>query len=52
MKKVFGLFGLRFTTGHLIWAAALIPACIALSAPLELLWAGITLAVVKALAAL
>ena len=51
MKKVFGLFGLRFTTGHLIWAAALIPACIALSAPLELLWAGITLAVVIALAA-
>ena len=27
--KIFGAFGLRFTTGHAIWAAALIPACIA-----------------------
>ena len=51
MKKVFGLFGLRFTTGHAIWAAVLIPACVALFQPLDLLWVGITLAVVIALAA-
>ena len=40
MKKVFGVFGLRFTTGHAIWAAALIPACIALFLPPDLLWVG------------
>jgi type VII secretion protein EccE len=51
MKKVLGLFGLRFTTGHAIWAAVLIPACIALFLPRHLLWLGITLAVVIALAA-
>jgi type VII secretion protein EccE len=51
MKKVFALFGLRFTTGHAIWAAVLIPACIALFLPRDLLWLGITLAVVIALAA-
>ena len=34
-----------------MWAAALIPACIALFMPLDLLWVGITLAVVIALAA-
>ena len=51
MKKVLGIFGLRFTTGHAIWAAVLIPACVALLAPLDLLWLGITLAVVIALAA-
>jgi type VII secretion protein EccE len=51
MKKVLGSFGLRFTTGHAIWAAVLIPACIALLLPLDLLWLGITLAVVFALAA-
>ena len=51
MKKIFGVFGLRFTTGHAIWAAALIPACIALFLPLDLLWVGITVAVVIALAA-
>jgi hypothetical protein len=51
MKKVLGVFGLRFTTGHAIWAVALIPACIALLLPLDLLWVGITVAVVIALAA-
>ena len=51
MKKIFGVFGLRFTTGHAIWAAPLIPACIALFLPLDLLWVGITVAVVIALAA-
>jgi ESX secretion system protein EccE len=51
MKNVFGAFGLRFTTGHALWAAALIPAGIALFLPIDLLWLGITLAVVTALAA-
>jgi hypothetical protein len=51
MKKIFGVFGLRFTTGHAIWVAALTPACIALFLPLHLLWVGVTLAVVMALAA-
>ncbi len=51
MNRILGLFGLRFTTGHAIWAAALIPACIVLFARLDLLWLGITLAVIIALAA-
>lgn len=51
MKKVFGVFGLRFTTGHAIWAAVLMPACIALFLPPRQLWVGITLAAVIALAA-
>ena len=28
MKNLLAQFGLRFTTGHAVWAAALIPACI------------------------
>jgi type VII secretion protein EccE len=51
MKKVFGVFGLRFTTGHAIWAAVLMPACIAAFLPPRQLWVGITLAAVIALAA-
>ncbi|HYZ68708.1 MAG TPA: type VII secretion protein EccE [Mycobacterium sp.] len=51
MKKIFGVFGLRATTGHLIWAAALIPACIALFLPPRQLWIGVTIAVVIALGA-
>ena len=51
MTKLLGVFALRFTTGHLIWAAVLIPACIALFLPPRQLWIGITLAVVIALAA-
>ena len=51
MSKITSLFGLRFTTGHAIWAAALIPACILLFIQLDLLWLGITLAVIIALAA-
>jgi type VII secretion protein EccE len=51
MNKFLGLFGQRFTTGHAIWAAALIPACILLFAELDLLWLGITLGVLVALAA-
>ena len=30
MKNLLAQFGLRFTTGHAVWAAALIPACIVL----------------------
>ena len=51
MNKITALFGLRFTTGHAIWAAALIPACILVFIQLDLLWLGITLAVIIALAA-
>ena len=51
MSKILSLFGLRFTTGHAIWAAALIPACILLFIQLDLLWLGITLAVITAIAA-
>ena len=31
MKNFLAQFGLRFTTGHAIWAAALIPACIVIA---------------------
>ena len=51
MKNFLAQFGLRLTTGHAIWAAALIPACIVLFLHLHLLWLGITLAVVIAIAA-
>ena len=51
MKNFLASFGLRFTTGHALWAAALIPACIALFLHLDRLWIGITLAVIIALAA-
>lgn len=46
-----GWFGLRFSTGHAIWAAVLIPAVILLFARLDVLWLGIALAVLIALAA-
>lgn len=42
-------FGFRFSTGHAIWAAALIPACVAICMHFHLLWLGITLAVLVAL---
>jgi ESX secretion system protein EccE len=45
MNKVLSVFGLRFTTGHALWAAVLIPACVLLFRQLDLLWLGITLAV-------
>ena len=51
MSTLLRLFGLRFTTGHALWAAALIPACIAVFMQLERLWIGVTLAVIIALAA-
>ncbi|MGV0837166.1 type VII secretion protein EccE [Mycolicibacterium thermoresistibile] len=49
MKALRSLFGLRFSTGHAIWAAALVPACIVLFHQLDLLWLGIVLAVFIAL---
>lgn len=52
MNKLLSVFGLRFTTGHALWAAALIPACILLFRQLDLLWLGITLAVLIGLGAL
>jgi type VII secretion protein EccE len=51
MRTLVGHFGFRVTTGHLLWAATLIPACILLFIQLNLLWLGITLAVVIAIAA-
>ena len=51
MSRITSHFGLRFTTGHAIWAAVLIPASILLFIQLDLLWLGITLSVIIALAA-
>jgi type VII secretion protein EccE len=51
MKTVLRLFGLRFTTGHALWAATLIPACVLVALQLGRLWIGVTLAVIIALAA-
>jgi type VII secretion protein EccE len=51
MKDWLGQFGLRFTTGHLLWAAALIPACVALFLAVGSLWIGVALAVLIAIAA-
>ncbi|MDT4998087.1 MAG: hypothetical protein QOK12_192, partial [Mycobacterium sp.] len=48
MKAFLAQFGLRITTGHLLWAAVLIPALIAIFIPLDLLWVGVTLAVIVA----
>ncbi len=33
MKEFFGQFGFRFSTGHLLWAAVLIPAVVVVSIP-------------------
>ena len=51
MKNFLAQFGFRITTGHLLGAAVLIPACLALFAPQHLLWLGITLAVLIAVGA-
>jgi type VII secretion protein EccE len=51
MKTLLAQFGLRFTTGHALWAAALTPACIALFLQLGYAWIGITLAVLVVIAA-
>lgn len=52
MKEFLGFFGLRFSTGHAIWASALIPASILIFARLDLIWLGVTLAVLIGLGAL
>lgn len=51
MNRVLALFGLRFTTGHALGAAVLIPACVLVFAAMDMLWLGITLAVIIGLAA-
>ncbi|OBF58414.1 type VII secretion protein EccE [Mycolicibacterium monacense] len=51
MRSFVTQFGLRLTTGHLMWAAVLIPACIAIFVPLDLLWVGVTVSVLIALIA-
>lgn len=51
MRSFVAQFGLRLTTGHLMWAAVLIPACIAIFVPLDLLWFGVTVSVLIALIA-
>jgi len=51
MTKFLSVFGLRFTTGHALWAAVLIPACVLLVGQLDLLWLGITCAVLIGLSA-
>jgi type VII secretion protein EccE len=48
MRELLGAFGARFTTGHALWAAALIPACILLFVKLDLLWLGIVVSVLIA----
>jgi type VII secretion protein EccE len=50
MNKILHTFGFRFTTGHAIWAAVLVPACIAVFLPPRQLWIGVTLSVLIALA--
>jgi type VII secretion protein EccE len=51
MKNFLGQFGFRATTGHLLWAAVLIPACFAIFIPLNLLWLAITLSAIIAISA-
>ena len=52
MSRFLSIFGLRFSTGHALAAAVLIPACILIFARLDLMWLGITLAVLIGLSAL
>lgn len=51
MSRFLALFGLRPTTGHTLWAAVLIPACVLLFAQMDLLWLGTTLGVLIGLGA-
>ncbi|MCB0950234.1 MAG: type VII secretion protein EccE [Mycobacterium sp.] len=44
------VFGLRLTTGHTLWAAVLIPACVLLFGQLEVPWLGVTLGALIGLA--
>lgn len=52
MSRFLSIFGLRFTTGHALAAAVLIPAGILIFTSLDLRWLGITLAVLVGLSAL
>ncbi|BBX19330.1 type VII secretion protein EccE [Mycolicibacterium duvalii] len=52
MRSLLSFFGVRFSTGHAVGAAVLIPACILVFAAVDLLWLGVTLAVLIGLAAL
>jgi type VII secretion protein EccE len=52
MTRFLSIFGARFSTGHALAAAVLIPACLVLFAQLDLMWLGITLAVLIGLSAL
>ena len=49
MKEFLGQFGFRFTTGHLLWAAVLIPASVLIGIRFHVLWAGITVGVLIAI---
>lgn len=49
MSKLTSVFGARFSTGHALWAAALIPACVPLFVRIDLLWLGIVLGVLTGL---
>ena len=51
MKNFLAQFGFRVTTGHLLWAAVLIPAVVLLFIQLDLMWLGVTLAVLISIAA-
>ena len=51
MKNFLAQIGLRVSTGHLLWAAVLIPAVVLLFIELDLMWLGITLAVLIAVGA-
>jgi type VII secretion protein EccE len=51
MREFLSRFGFRATTGHLLWAAVLIPASILVFLRLHLLWVGITVSVLIAIAA-
>ena len=50
MREFLGQFGFRFSTAHLLWAAVLIPAAVVASVPMNMLWLGITLGVLIAIA--
>lgn len=52
MSRVLSVFGVRFTTGHALWAAVLIPACLLLFAQMHLMWLGITLSVLIGIGAI
>lgn len=51
MTNVLSIFGVRFSAGHALAAAALIPAGILVFVALDLMWLGITVAVLIALSA-